>query len=112
MALDKVNEMPGKLIFPTYTERPLLTYLPKTRTLANGREITVRYMEEKDVPGVYAMWEDAVERGAGYALGELPPIEAMYAAIQADGNLGSFVLETLPEGKLAAAINVLPQVFR
>lgn len=111
MALDKDREMPGKRLFPAYTERPLLTYLPKTRTLANGREVRVRYMEETDVPGVLAMWEDAIERGAGYAIGELPPIEMMYAAIQADGNLGSFVFETLPECKLVGAMNVNPQCF-
>ena len=111
MALDKESDLPGKWVFSAFTERPLLTYLPKTRTLANGLEVRVRYMEEKDVPGVFAMWEDAIERGAGYAVGDLPPIELMYAIIQADGNLGSFVFETLPECKLAGAMNINPQIF-
>ena len=111
MALDKDSDLPGKGLFSAFTERPLLTYLPKTRTLANGLKVRVRYMEEKDVPGVLAMWEDAIERGAGYAVGDLPPIEVMYAVIQADGNLGSFVFETLPECKLAGAMNVNPQIF-
>ncbi len=111
MALDKDRDLPRKWLFSAFTERPLLTYLPKTRTLANGLEVRVRYTEEKDVPGMLAIWEDAIERGAGFAIGELPAIEVMYAAIQADGNLGSFVFETLPECKLAGAMNVIPQIF-
>ena len=111
MALDRASELPEKLLFTTCTERPLLTYLPKTRLLANGREMRVRYMEDRDVPGAHAMWDDAIQRGAGYAVGELPPIEVMYETLLADGNIGSFVLETIPDGKFAGAMNIHPQPF-